>query len=236
MKSYLLKSVKAVFALGLLSTLLACTTVSVDQVQLVERAELIDGDSIVVLGRNHSAEYETEPSLVSCVGRKLVNAAEGVRIISAPRFVDGFYPYFEPRVAPLTIERLQDIFAVPAVQRQLERYDLRYMVWIEGSTERTGGGGSMSCALSTAGGGCFGFSTWEDTSDYEAVVWDVQTFEEVGRVSTEAIGTSYMPAVVVPLPFIARVQANACEGMGNQLAQFFQGESSTLKVRPRPSE
>ena len=48
-----------------------------------------------------------------------------------------------------------------------------------------------------------------------------QTHENIGRVSTDASGTSYMPALIVPVPIIARVQMQACGGMANQLKQFF---------------
>ena len=40
------------------------------------------------------------------------------------------------------------------------------------------------------------------------------------KLSSDASGTSYMPAVVIPVPLIARVQASACNGLGNQLRTF----------------
>ncbi|MDG1906993.1 MAG: hypothetical protein P8I38_15345 [Arenicella sp.] len=211
----------------------ACTTVSVDHVQLANRIDIAKGESIVILGRHHSAEFETEPSLVSCVGDRIQNGATKVSVIPEKEFTDGFYPYFESRIAPLKIDRLKDIFAVPLVKQKLQTLDLRYMIWIEGSTERTGSAGSMSCTIAPNGAACFGFGTLEDTSDYEAIIWDVQNYKEVARVSTEAIGTSYIPAFVIPLPLLARVQANACQGMGTQLVEFFEGGSTGLKVRPQ---
>jgi hypothetical protein len=51
-------------------------------------------------------------------------------------------------------------------------------------------------------------------------VWDVRNANSVGKVSSDAIGTSYMPAIVVPLPFIARVQNSACTSMAGQLRAF----------------
>ena len=103
---------------------------------------------------------------------------------------------------------------------------IRYFVWVEGSTERTGSSGSITCSISPAGGGCFGFGTWEDTSDYETTIWDIETFSEVGRISTEAVGTSYLPAFVIPIPLLAQVQGDACNGMGKQLVKFFQDNAS----------
>jgi len=51
----------------------------------------------------------------------------------------------------------------------------------------------------------------------------MDTQESVGSISTDANGQSYMPAIVIPIPFIARVEANACSGLGNQLKQFIKG-------------
>jgi hypothetical protein len=98
-------------------------------------------------------------------------------------------------------------------------------VWIDGDTDRTDAGGSLTCSVTTAGAGCFGFLTWENDSSYEASVWDIRSGQSVGRISSDAVGTSYMPAVVVPLPFIARVRASACNSMADQLKSFLTAES-----------
>jgi hypothetical protein len=110
--------------------------------------------------------------------------------------------------------------ATPVVGQRLRELGLRYLVWIDGSTVRTDSAGSMTCSVTTAGAGCFGFLTWEHDSSYEATVWDVNSRSAVGRVSTDALGTSYVPAVVVPVPLIARVQNSACNSMADQLKTF----------------
>ena len=56
-------------------------------------------------------------------------------------------------------------------------------------------------------------------------MWDIRTGNSVGRISSDAVGTSYMPAVVVPLPFIARVRSSACNSMADQLKRFLTTES-----------
>ena len=81
--------------------------------------------------------------------------------------------------------------------------------------------GSISCAIGPGGAGCVGFGAWEDDSTYEASVWDVQRMQPVALLSAEAEGTSYMPALVVPIPLIARVQASACDGLADQLQTLF---------------
>ncbi len=219
--------------IGLSVTVIAsgCTTINIDQVRLKETVEWQKGDSMVVLGRHQTPEIQTEASLVACIGSKLKRGTKDIQIIPEAMFVDEFYPWFEARTAPLRPKKLQKTLQEPIVKAKLDQLKVKYIVWVEGSTERTGSAGSMSCSIGPGGGGCFGFGTWEDTSDYETTVWDVDTFEEVGRVSTEAVGTSYMPAFVVPIPLLAQVEGDACNGMGSQLVRFFNSsDGNGLKV------
>ena len=45
--------------------------------------------------------------------------------------------------------------------------------------------------------------------------------DEQGRVKVETKGSSYLLAVGAPIPFIAKVQGHACEGIGDRLKGFF---------------
>ena len=200
----------------------ACTTINVDHIQIENEVGLADGDAVVVLGRHHSAEFETEPTLIRCLSNRLRNGTDNLTIISEDEFVDQFYPWFEARTAPLHPQKLQQTLAQPLVSQRIDELNIRFFVWVEGSTERTGSAGSMACSITPGGGGCFGFGTWEDTSEYETEVWNIETLREIARVSTDAVGTSYMPAFVIPVPLLARVEADACQGMGTQLVKFFQ--------------
>ena len=208
--------------LGAIFLLTGCTSVTVDQVRLEESGIDPTHETIVVMGRHHSPEFETEPSLVSCIGRKLQRQISGLNVIGEQQFQDTLYPWFEPRTAPLNMDRFLGVLNEPLISDVLKENNLRYIVWIEGATEQVNSGGSLSCAIGPGGGGCFGFGTWEDESRYEASIWDYENQREVGRISTDASGTSYMPAIVIPIPMLARVQANACEGMGRQLGEFLQ--------------
>jgi len=224
-------TIKFSLAFGLILSFSACTTINVDQVRLRDNIDLKDGDAMVVLGRHQTAEIQTESSLVSCIGGRLARGTGETRIIPEAEFVDAFYPWFEARTAPLRPEKLRKILDQPLVAEKIKAMKIRYFVWVEGSTERTDSAGSMTCSIGPGGGGCFGFGTWEDTSDYETTIWDLETLSEVGRVSTEAVGTSYMPAFVIPIPLLAQVEGDACQGMGRQLVRFFSKEAGALEAQ-----
>ena len=196
-----------------------CVTAEIEQVRHsstgIER-----GERIVILARQHHNSHEAEDKFMQCVGNALQRSGRGLEMASREDFIDGLYPWFEPATAPLTAEELPGLLARPGVAEQLTLTGVRYVVWMDGMTERVDGGGSLACAISPAGGGCFGLGWWETDSNYEAAIWDLKTFDQAGVISTDYTGRSVIPAVVIPIPLIARTQANACRGMADQLHEF----------------
>ncbi len=202
------------FALG------GCVTATIQEVREAGTGMSMN-DSIVVLGRrSQPATAETELDFISCVAGNMGRGANAVSVIPEQQFMDTTFPWFEPRNAPAHANDLPRLLDYPPLAKHLSQMRLKYLIWIEGSTEQTDSGGSLSCAVTPAGGGCFGFLSWENDSAYEASIWDVESRTGVGRVSSEAIGTSYMPAVIVPIPFLARVRASACSALADQLKAF----------------
>lgn len=181
---------------------------------------MASGERVVVLGRRHNNRYETESSFVDCIGNELGRGDNALAVVPEQQFVDDLFPWFEPRTAPLKTSDLPELLANPLIAERFAQDDLRYLIWLDGSTNTTDSAGSMTCTLSPGGGGCFGFVTWNRDSSYEASIWDLRSQQNVGRISSDASGTSYMPAVVIPVPIIARVQAQACDGMADQLRAF----------------
>lgn len=203
--------------------LAGCTTVNVDQLVVNQAAAVDAGEVVVVLGRRQNSRQGTKESWLGCLNRVLEQKLGNARIMDEQSFRDNFYPWFEARTAPLHAEQLQTLMARPLLARRLADMRIRHLVWVEGETNSSNSSGTMSCAISPAGGGCFGIASWEDTGNYEAVVWDLRAGHEVGRVGASAVGTSYVPALVVPLPLLARVRGRACQGLGTQLARMLSG-------------
>jgi hypothetical protein len=133
----------------------------------------------------------------------------------------------EPRTAPRKIEDLPELLARPGVDNRIRERGIRYIIWVQGDTERTSSGGSLSCAAGPGGGGCFGLAWWENMSAYEASIWDLEDGTRAGRISTSVNGTSVIPAVVIPVPLIARTQAAACKGLAKQLKNFVRETPAT---------
>lgn len=200
----------------------ACTSTTVDEFRQGETG-IETHESVVILGRRQASDYETRAEFVDCVGDRLGRGNDAISVIPEQEFVDAMFPWFEPRTAPLRTRDLEKLMAEEVVAQKMDEFGVRYIVWLDGFTETTGRSGSISCTIGPGGGGCFGFGSWEDDANFDARIWDVGSATNVGTISTDANGQSYLPALVIPIPLIARVEANACSRLANQLKDFVNG-------------
>jgi hypothetical protein len=210
--------------LAALSLLTGCVTATVDEMVFNEPTEGIGDSTVVILGRRHASDYETEPDFIRCVGKHISGRDKSIVVMGELEFINELYPWFEPRTAPLRPQDIDKLMVHPPVAAKMAELKTEYMIWIDGSTVQTNSAGSMTCGIGPGGAGCFGFGTWGNAANYEATIWDFTDRAEVGRVNTTASGQSYMPAVVIPIPIIAPVQGTACDGLGDQLLEFLSGE------------
>lgn len=197
-----------------------CVNATVDEMTYNEPVAGIGESSVVILGRRHAPDYDTEFDFIECIGDHIQSGDPSIEVINEIAFINQFYPWFEPRTAPLHSSNLQRLMQLPKVAQKFEDLKVEYIVWVDGVTRdglvEDDGNGSLSCNLN----GCFGFLTWETESEYEATIWDLSDSVEVGKVNAEAVGQSYMPAVFVPIPIIAPVKGTACDSLGNQLLEY----------------
>jgi hypothetical protein len=216
MKKYLY-NIPLIFFLSLF--LFACkTTTVIDQHKAVAHIDLDAKETIVLLGRRHQREHETEEDYISCVGKALSEGADSLNIIPEQEFIDSMYPYFETSTAPMDVKNLDKLVQHPGISKKFTDYNIHYFIWIDGSTQTTEKHGAVSCVGGPAG--CFGFASWSDNANYEAKIWDLKQLIESGKIRTQTKGTSYLPAVILPIPLLASVQSDACDGMATQLKTF----------------
>ena len=209
-------------ALLFLVGLASCTTTTIDEFRQGETG-IENNESVVILGRRQASDYETRSEFVDCVGERMTRGDDAISIVPEQEFVDAMFPWFEPRTAPLRTRDLERLMTEDVVADRMTEFGIRYIVWLDGFTETTDRSGSISCTIGPGGAGCFGFGSWEDDANFDARVWDVGSLSNVGTISTDATGQSYLPALVIPIPLIARVEANACSRLATQLKEFVNG-------------
>jgi len=215
--------VKRVGVLALMLILCGCVSSRVEESRTATTG-LKDGEALVILGRASYNDHQTEQSFTNCIADALSKGSEPIRLIPEDEFKDELYPWFEPRTAPTSADDLGKLFAQPGVQDRIQKAKVRYLAWIDGDTVTTDQGGSLSCAISTFGGGCFGMSYWEQDASYEASIWDLENLTTAGEISADANGTSYIAGFIIPIPIVARPGNAACKALATQLREFLVSE------------
>lgn len=204
-------------------------------------------EAVVLLAKPHLEGAGAEDEFLDCLERELVGrkisaesqqaweagkpheprsnlANSPFQIYADGQFVDALYPWLEPSTAPANADGLGALLARPGVGERVSAMGVRYIVWIDGATKKTDGGGSVACGAGPGGAGCIGLGWWEKQSDYQATVWDLRDQIGVGDVTTEVSGTSVFIGAVAPIPIIMPVQSTACDRMAAQLKSFLVGE------------
>ena len=177
-------------------------------------------ESVVIIASSYHTSDPAEDAFMECVINRVQSGRGKLNVHPAAELRDAVFPWLEPRTAPQKVDDLPKLLERPGINERINDRSIRYLIWIKGDTERTNSGGSLSCAAGPTGGACFGLAWWENLSAYEATIWDLDDGVASGKVTTSVNGTSIVPALIIPLPFIARTQAAACKGMSKQLRSF----------------
>jgi hypothetical protein len=219
-------SLRVLTLLAVIALLNGCAaTTTIDEFRpTTALMDIGDSEKVVILGRRDAGHYVTDRDFVECVGDKL--RGPGIQVMGEQEFIDAIYPWFEPRTAPKSLKRLTRLLEEPVIRKKVDSDGIRYLVWLDGQTQTQDTAGAMSCSISPAGGGCFGFTQWDKESKYEAIVWDLRDLTEKGRIRVDSAGTSYLIGVVAPIPLLSPVKSDACKGLGKQLKSYFSPEAS----------
>jgi len=197
--------------------------------------KIVKGEAVVILAKPQIEGAGAEDGFMDCVSHSLEDTTIAVR--GNDEFVDALFPWFEPGTAPSKAEAVAALLSHPGVSEKVAESGVRYVVWLDGGTSKTDGGGSLACGAAPGAAGCIGFGWWEKESDYEATIWDLQQARSAGSVGANVTGTSAIIGAIVPLPFISRVQTAACNRMAGQLRSFFNGtDSAAPAVKPAPDK
>jgi hypothetical protein len=222
-----------------------CMTAKIEEMRSAP-TKINSSEAVVLLAKPHLEGAGTEGKFLDCLERELVGESVSAGVASAKKngktiaarssiankpfqiyadnqFVDAFYPWLEPSTAPINPQGFTNFLSRPGVSERIVSLGVRFIIWVDGATLKTDGGGSIACAAGPGGAGCLGLGWWEKQSDYEATVWDLQAGVNVGTVSTDVKGTSVMIGAIAPIPIISPVQSTACDRMANQLRSFLVG-------------
>ncbi len=198
----------------------SCTSSRLEQ-QINLPLNINEGESVVIFSNSYHSGNQTEYDFIQCVNKSLSKKQNNFNVIPTEYFQNMLYPWLEPRTAPQTPEDLPELLSRDLVRETMETHKVQFFINISGETKTNSSSGALSCAAGPGGGGCFGLAWWDDTSSYSASVWDINQQSSVGSVSATVSGTSVIPALIIPIPIIARTKSSACDGLVSQLLKFF---------------
>jgi hypothetical protein len=211
------------FALAFIMAVIlgACgSTTTVDDFRpTFEPIDIEAGEKVAILGRRDAGHYVTDRDFIDCLGARLAHS--NFQVMPEQEFVDALYPWFEPRTAPKHLKRLRRIMQEPVVREKVEQEKISYLVWLDGEIDSQGASGAMHCGMGPGTAGCFGYTTWDKSVMFEAIIWDLKDLTEEARIRVDSEGTSYVIGIVAPIPLLTPVESEACEGLGDQLKSYF---------------
>ena len=73
-----------------LALLQGCVTATVDEMVFNEPIEGIGDSSVVILGRRHAPDYETEPDFIECVGDHISARDKSITLKESAAFLKSF--------------------------------------------------------------------------------------------------------------------------------------------------
>jgi len=202
--------------------LAGCMRAQIDESRELDTA-IAATESVVVLAKPQIEGAGAESEFLDCIGYRIAGRRKSIQVHPNEEFTDKLFPWFEPGTVPTKAQQLEGVLSQPGVAERVASTGVRYIVWLDGGTRKTDGGGSLACGAAPGAAGCIGFGWWEKESDYEATVWDLKQAKSVGSVGTNVSGTSAVVGAIVPLPFIAHTQDTACFRLGDQLKSFLEG-------------
>jgi hypothetical protein len=244
-KRLLVRGAMGILAAAALPALSGCMTAKIEEMREAP-TKITSSEAIVLLAKPHLEGTGTEGKFLDCLERELVGtsvsadvagkkkagkqvesrsslANQPFQIYADNQFVDALYPWLEPSTAPANAQSFTTFLSRPGVAERVGTMGVRYIVWIDGVTQKTDGGGSIACAAGPGGAGCLRLGWWEKHSDYEATVWDLRDGINAGTVTTDVKGTSVMIGAIAPIPIISPVQSTACDRLAGQLKSFLVG-------------
>jgi len=168
--------------------------------------------------------YSFSRQIDTCLTRQFTRSLPDFSIIRHEVVQNMLYPLMEPGTQPASELDFADMLRRGDVRARLARNGLRYLVAFSGSTYSGEAHGGIFCGGGYGGAGCLGFAWATKETVLEAVLWDLKK-DSWKHAAGSDIGTSVVPAFILPIPLIASTQSDACKELGSQVISAIKGDA-----------
>ena len=183
----------------------------------VQPAKPQNSNKVMILPTLPLWRYTDHATAMECVGNRLRAYSPPIEIVLAENVRFDFFPWLEPSTAPTTVEGLRTLILQPAIEQKMRGLGVRYLLSIQGGSSTSIPGGGILCGAGFGAGGCFGFAYGSHESSFAASIVDLQSEEPPREVLSKETSGVYVPAFVLPIPFLAPTEAVACERLAKDI-------------------
>ncbi|MGE0117476.1 MAG: hypothetical protein AB7S71_04700 [Dongiaceae bacterium] len=150
-----------------------------------------------------------ESGVVDCVSQALAKTKPDLRVVPAKNFPSSIY-----RWDTYDIAELQRLTQQPAAAAEIAAGNVRYVAVVDVDTMTTDDTPTSPCTF-----------TCGKRSEGTAKIWDIAAGSEVARATAVSSGRAVMPTPFfgpfLPLWFDPATETAVCEGLGQELAEYF---------------
>ena len=132
---------RTLVSLVLLSGLTACMQARVEESREMP-TKIAKGEGVVILAKPQIEGAGAEDEFMDCVSNNLRDSTIAVQPNNA--FVDSMFPWFEPGTAPAKPEAVATLLSHPGVSEKVAQSGASFVVWMDGGTYKTDGGGRLA--------------------------------------------------------------------------------------------
>ncbi len=204
------------------------------------------GEAVVIL-LNESTEHDLnvesehkESDVEDCMVDAIKRDNPRLKVVSATDFRKAIFPGKKFKDVPRSPESLLLFLQDEKSRQQVQMIGVRYLIIVDTNTSNSTGELIFDELYDEGGGMEFWVlgNVSTRTSSYLAYVIDVRQSAESGRLSASSAGKVgfavpffYYIIPLPPVPFFARTEAKACDGLGSAVASFIWIEREESKTK-----
>ncbi len=222
-----MKKLGSLFLLLIVLTVSGCSTVPVEE---TSPAELVPGEyqnaaSIIFLGEDvlpfkGESYVSMDDDIVSCLENRIKKHNPDQALIPYYKFVNTMFPDLPDWEVPREPESFSTLLADEKFYKDVLSWDVRYLIFVSGSTRRTNDSGGWFCVeLDFL---CAAYASWDVKTRLTASILDLHQKETViDDLENISEGTSWFVFLfVIPIWHSSSAESNTCEDIGNRLGKI----------------
>jgi hypothetical protein len=175
---------------------------------------------VLLLPDLYTWRYTDNVKPMECAGDRLRSYQPPIDVVAVDNSVRWeFFPWLEPSTAPKSSEALREWLSYPAVQDKMRELGVRYLLSFHGGTKTETPGGGIFCGGGYGGGGCLGYAWGKRESAFDANLIELRDPATAVELSARESSGVYIPAFILPIPFLAPTESVACDRLARDIYQ-----------------